>query len=364
MFFASLVFSGIILLIANLSVLFLKRTALITGVLGFGLIGYGFGASIFNAVLLQTLILVVWLGITGGSRYCLARSLGLTFVAYLPFTFVALQDQLRYSRLLESYAYVSLDERLPPPKHDARAAKMVHDSTQLDQLEQQIDQFDHGRDFTSRSRALERLHENTREGFLNSSGFGSVRMIGTVTETRLKLGTRPETVIHQPGYPERLTSSIKSTEPAKNINRDLFESFHFKGLFDFIHPDGFGYVKDRQHVAGFQEHAFSEVPAAPGKWKVVFVELIGLMRAEPVVYVSDNLPAMNELRKAPTRPPDAFEQAGLKSLQDGEDLYIGDSKMPLRMIGSIRATKQCLSCHEVKRGDLLGAFSYTLQLPH
>jgi hypothetical protein len=32
------------------------------------------------------------------------------------------------------------------------------------------------------------------------------------------------------------------------------------------------------------------------------------------------------------------------------------------MLGSLRAAKQCLDCHNVQRGELLGAFSYRLTL--
>jgi hypothetical protein len=31
------------------------------------------------------------------------------------------------------------------------------------------------------------------------------------------------------------------------------------------------------------------------------------------------------------------------------------------MLGSLRAAKQCLECHSVERGELLGAFSYLLR---
>ena len=32
----------------------------------------------------------------------------------------------------------------------------------------------------------------------------------------------------------------------------------------------------------------------------------------------------------------------------------------VRMVGAVRATTQCLDCHRVERGALLGAFSYDL----
>jgi hypothetical protein len=80
-----------------------------------------------------------------------------------------------------------------------------------------------------------------------------------------------------------------------------------------------------------------------------------------VAYLSKNLPRMDELRNAPTRSLDAFESESLKALQTGEDLQVRHGKNEIRMLGSIRAAKQCLQCHEVERGDLLGAFSYKLK---
>jgi hypothetical protein len=90
--------------------------------------------------------------------------------------------------------------------------------------------------------------------------------------------------------------------------------------------------------------------------------LIGLQLHEtPVAYVSSELPRMDELRKAPVRPLDRFESAALGHLVGGEDLVVGRSPTGMRMVGSIRSTEGCLRCHEGQRGELLGAFSYTLQ---
>jgi hypothetical protein len=134
---------------------------------------------------------------------------------------------------------------------------------------------------------------------------------------------------------------------------------HTNGVLDFVHAPGFGFVKDRKHVAGFQAHGFSEVPKSAAKWEVGKLELVSLLlNKEPVVYLSDRLPRMSELRGAPTRPLDRFETAGLAALRQGEDLHIEGT----RMVGSIRATKQCLECHGGSRGELLGAFSYSLRL--
>jgi hypothetical protein len=152
-------------------------------------------------------------------------------------------------------------------------------------------------------------------------------------------------------------------------------------VIDFASPRGFGYIRDRQHVAGFEPHRFGQVPApvdgwrvqedlgdrfsrvpAPvQRWQVQTLDLVGLLlHEEPVVYVSDHLPQMSEVRDTPTRPLDRFERLGLATLRQGEELFVSRSGESLRMLGAISSTRQCIACHGGKRGDLLGAFTYTL----
>ena len=85
-----------------------------------------------------------------------------------------------------------------------------------------------------------------------------------------------------------------------------------------------------------------------------------MLHEKPVAYVSANLPRMDELKKAPTRPLDRFESGGLEKLRGGEDLVTAEAGANLRMLGAIRSARQCVDCHGGRRGDLLGAFSYTL----
>jgi hypothetical protein len=70
---------------------------------------------------------------------------------------------------------------------------------------------------------------------------------------------------------------------------------------------------------------------------------------------------MDELRDARTRPLDVFETGALAALRRGEDLVTQATEACLRLLGSLRAAKQCLDCHDARRGDLLGAFSYRLR---
>jgi hypothetical protein len=145
----------------------------------------------------------------------------------------------------------------------------------------------------------------------------------------------------------------------------LLRELHIESQVDFVNAKGFGDVQAREHVAGFQGHAFRTMPKLesggerPQRWTLQKLELVSLLKHEqPAVYLSEHLPRMDELREAKTRPPSSFESAALADLQSGEDLKVQTTANRLRMLGSIRAVEQCLQCHQVKRGDLLGAFSY------
>jgi hypothetical protein len=63
---------------------------------------------------------------------------------------------------------------------------------------------------------------------------------------------------------------------------------------------------------------------------------------------------------AEDRPLDLFESIGLNELIDGKETFIRTKDNVVRMLGALRASESCLKCHtEHKRGDVLGAFSYT-----
>jgi hypothetical protein len=56
--------------------------------------------------------------------------------------------------------------------------------------------------------------------------------------------------------------------------------------------------------------------------------------------------------------PGAFER---RALDAGDDTVTENSANELVMLGALRAATPCMKCHQVERGDLLGAFSYVLQ---
>jgi len=96
-------------------------------------------------------------------------------------------------------------------------------------------------------------------------------------------------------------------------------------------------------------------------WVLDRIELVSLLKHEqPVVYINRHQPRMEDAATAKTRKLDRFQAAALKKLYAGEDVVIASKLNHLTMVGSVRASRQCVQSHSVERGHLLGAFSYQL----
>jgi hypothetical protein len=215
-----------------------------------------------------------------------------------------------------------------------------------------------------RAELLKALHEKTRNFFVESPGTGSGRDVWIPPEGILMDSWHGGGDPIQPGPPADFPVSASESLTRVQPDRE-FHWYHEGGISDFLYPTGFGYVKDRLRVAGFKPHGFRYlgVPVHESKvWRIQHVLLIGILtQAQPVVYLTDKLPSMEQIRQDKVRPLDFFEEAGMPSLRDGEDLYIVRKGDTLRMLGALRATKTCQKCHDAEIGDLLGAFSYTLR---
>ncbi len=209
-------------------------------------------------------------------------------------------------------------------------------------------------------RFLKGIHEHQIAYFINSPGFGFTRM-RLPTREGVMHGLRGDDPTRQPGSKEIQTDdpALGAKQWALRPDVDRFYAPHWNAVADFAHPEGFGSYEDRAHVSGFQSHRFSKVPRPFDEWTLHTVDLVGLlMHEEPVAYVSENLPRMDELRTAATRSLDEFESTGLTALRRGEDVVVATSGPSLRMFGSIRNVEQCSTCHAIARRELLGAFSY------
>ena len=215
---------------------------------------------------------------------------------------------------------------------------------------------------------LQQLHDDQYIAFVKSSGFGMVRMRHP-SRRRLDIpDTEPESL---PNRPEQIDppTAIQNPNLAASDSIDVspkLTALHDAGRNSFLNSERFGYVKTRQLAAGFEPHAMMQNPNPSWRndfldWQISRLDLVSLLKfAEPRVYLSEHLPRMDELRNAKTRPVDDFEQRALTQLRDGEDIVLDQHLNTIRMVGAVRAAKQCLDCHSVRRGELLGAFSYLL----
>jgi hypothetical protein len=357
-----LILSVLLLAATNLIALLSRRPApLIAGFCLAYLIGQVFFMSLVLAVApaLQALLLCpaafMWHRFYRGRAFFLL-SCGATLLAYGLSGVLVVMSEREYARLRTLYPFESMEGRLPAARPVPSGARLALETSQrLSGLEETI----FGRTFY-REHQLRALHEDMVALFINSPGFGVMRMI-LPNEEGLVVGRRSESSPLQPGARPNSIWSPGEQEPPHLFDEELYGMLD-DSILDFVNPWGFGYFKDRRHVAGFETHRFSRVPWTKTHWDVQTLELVSLLlHDEPEVYVSDNLPQMNRLHNVPTRPLDRFESYGLRALRDGEDLFISKREDGARMLGAVRSVKQCNGCHGCERGDLLGAFSYTLR---
>jgi hypothetical protein len=322
--------------------------------------------AFFPALALQAGLLVaaviVWRFLQQPPGRFIAWSCTATVLAYAVVGWFALQDT---RRLLAQFPYESMVERLPIAIQQPTKPLTQPQLDGLAKVEDLIDGLPGFPHQHRREDALKRLHEDTVQVFASRPGFGVARM----RPWEWQLGSRRPSEPSPPQPGSRITfpwSSGELEQPTLEQKTELgdesFGNLHQAGILLFLEASDFGYFKDRRHVAGFRPHQFSAAPKVEQKWSLQTVDLIGLAtHSQPMAYVSDNLPRMEELRNnAATRPLDEFEAAGLSRLRNGEELFVRDRAEGSRVLGAIRATKQCVSCHGCERGDLLGAFSYTL----
>ena len=307
-------------------------------------------------------------------------------------------------RLRKKYAYASMAHRL---KYEA--ARKEDDDPKLSAAMQkrirEEDKFfeDHKKGtywfLSQRSESLRLLHEEEVGTFIKQAGFGFGRMPGPGAgylpgnlPRDLPLASN-EMIRSGDSTPIRLPET-KTAAAARRVflpSQQSLQELHQEGVTNFLSRGSFGYIKNRNEVAGFQSHGFLSAPRLLSHitrpayrkkshinrpsysnthpsyrkekelWAMHRLELVSLLKHEkPAVYLSRSLPRMEELQNAKTRTLSRFEQSALDQLRKGEDVVTRASLNRIEMIGSLRATKQCQQCHEVKSGALLGAFSYEL----
>lgn len=148
---------------------------------------------------------------------------------------------------------------------------------------------------------------------------------------------------------------------------------HVQSVLNFVNPAGWGFVKSKSEVAGFQSHRFRSRPVVLNsegmldELRITRLELVSLLKHEmPRVYVEGKLPDLDSFdsEDVPTRQLNQFEARALKFVRQGKDIVIDEQDDHIRMFGSLRAIGECQQCHDVPKNTLLGAFSYELRKPH
>lgn len=317
-------------------------------------------ALLYQAIALAILVLL-WRRFTPNypSIY-VATSIVAVIAIYIG---VAWQTTSMHQDLLARYPMESMAQRAPTPKN-GKPITEVSESKAWASFEANLSVELEWNDakFWSRSQRLRNLHENTTRVFVSSPGFGLGRMDSTVVRPeQFESGFEPAKPILQPDADHSPVFSTEIIEkPDIPRSREGLSRLHFLGLADFVNVQGFGYFKGREQVAGFRSHEFSRLPEVES-FRVKRLELVSLlMQGKPAVYVSKELPRMKDLKNSRTRNLSEFETKGLLALDDGDDLFVRETDEGLLMLGSIRSVEQCVKCHGGERGDLLGAFSYSL----
>lgn len=285
----------------------------------------------------------------------------------VPYLLVVRSDLRRYDELREAMAVLNPDERLKRPAKPS--IESVRISEDIETTEGEIASL---RNSAYRKIHFSRLHDSQVERFVNNPGFGVARMIFPMGEKEFYFPVREPIA-----QPSRNTTSQSRHAIEHPISMPPFSPIlqHRNAVVEFAFPIGWGWERKPDEFLGFQSHQFgthSKYESNPdanwsfeidGGWRIASLELIGLLaHPKPTVYMTENLPRMDEAKSAPTRDPDEFETAGLKALAKGQELYFGQSRTEplLRMVGGLRAAKSCTACHGCREGELLGAFSYTL----
>jgi hypothetical protein len=295
----------------------------------------------------------------------------------LKYPIKSLADRLAYER-----------KQLTIKKQQSFAAGSLTEAAKQS-LDAQENSIEMQRRFDLRTRALRELHSDRVARFISQQGFGESRMV-MPTPSHLDLPEAPPVQLaHVSSDAYELegarslaipaTTSERGDEPGRLPSLSMLRDFHSNNRWNFLTVTAWGTVTGKMQAAGFEGHAFRHLPklAEPRPsnddprppepdpkhpWHVTRLELVSLLvHDKPQVYASDRLPKMTEVARAKVRDLNDFEQQGLKTLQAGDDLAADATQNRIRMLGAVRASKQCLDCHEVWRGDLLGAFSYELR---
>ena len=263
------------------------------------------------------------------------------------FPMVSLAERLAYEKTATSTQVSSVEGRSPDLADSVSKNLLRRDDSPSDW----------------RSWELGQLHSENVDNFAASEGFGDDRVQPRRGLRRGNIILPPRELIAVKRLPDFKPNDASSSgkETPFSSDPDLLDDHrhHQANFFERL-----GYARDVNHVVGFESHGFSKWPDLTGRfasWAIVQLELVSILRhSTPRAYISQNLPNLDELKQAPTRSLTQFETDALARLMNERDLLIHEKGNEIQMLGSLRASYECLKCHSVRSGALLGALSYRL----
>ena len=279
-----------------------------------------------TSVLLQTVLLAILSLVAAGTsmepRRFIVLACGMTALAVLLSIGLAWNSFQETLDRRERLAFESIQAPRPHAEledDESISTPAVLSPQVLSHLETQEAQvqsnYNHGQ---RRAGAIQRLHENTVQQFINSPGFGVTRMGGydryLMREDETEPVPQPTTV--EPPYAPETDQPAKMADAATPPSENVLQQLHDAGVVDFVHPAGYGYRNREGLIAGFEPHRFSVLPTESPEfrqksvdpWRLARVELVSLLKSpEPRVYESEYLPRMDELKDATTRTVRPFE---------------------------------------------------------
>ncbi len=319
-------------------------------------------ALLINAVALMLLGTYFALGRPLRRKTLLMCIAGCALISFVGGTLPGISEYHRLQAMRTEFPVRSLVTHLSYERHNSAKTQAPQLSpvvlTQLSKDEQEL---------SANRWQLKLIHDHNYELFSRSIGFGVGRMIQPNPDYPRKPPLRDiyfdKTELVSTEGPDSYWPKAYEDSDSKEP-----EQLHIFSRYDFLEPDSFGaIVETKDKVIGFIPHAMHHPPTAGLKnsltWTIERLELVSLLRfEEPRVYVLDHLPRMDQLSSdnVPTRALDDFEKTSLEKLRTDEDVVVVREHNKYRMLGSLRAATQCTNCHNVDRGELLGAFSYAI----
>lgn len=187
------------------------------------------------------------------------------------------------------------------------------------------------------SQQLKWLHRASAEVFIDQPGFGMRRLDLPLQDvvTPPKLTSESLDVVQgQQGVESKMDAALKKLALGRDAHYSIRETINQR---------------------------FGQIPTGDNQvWHVSSVQLVGLVKnPTPVVYESNKMPGMKDVKDLPKRDLNVFEARALESLRGGQHMVAEKSEKQIRMVAPIFAGNRCISCHDHK-GQMLGAFSYVI----